>query len=121
MTSLDSFEAFVARVLEQLTEDERAGGVAYAPLHQRPFAAGTELRFAGASIRVNSVSWLAFIDRAPLSNWGHGARYLLIDCVSGMPSSINTRFPPFESEGGLQWRVIYKAPSIPDAAVAGPQ
>jgi hypothetical protein len=118
MTALDSFEDFVARVREQLTEDERAGAVAYAPLRDLPFEAGTALQFPGASVQVNSTSWLAFIDQAPMSNWGHEARYLLIDCESGAASSINTRFPPFNSEGGLRWRVIYKAPSIPDAAVA---
>ena len=121
MTTLNSFEDFVAKVCEQLTEEERAGAVAYAPLHERPFAAGTELQFPGANIQVNSGSWLAFIDQDPMANWGHAARYLLIDCANGVSSSSNTRFPPFNSEGGLQWRVIYKAPSIPDTAVAGPQ
>ena len=121
MTALDSFEAFVAKVREQLTEDERTGAVAYAALRDLPFEAGTALQFPGTSIQVISNSWLAFIDRAPMANWGHAARYLLIDCVSGAASSINTRFPPFNFEGGLQWRVIYKAPSIPDAAVTGPQ
>jgi hypothetical protein len=121
MTALDSFEDFVAKVREKLTEDERAGAVAYAPSREVPFEAGTELQFPDASIQVNSNSWLAFVDRDPMANWGHAARYLLIDCVSGIQSSINTRFPPFNSEGGLRWRVIYKAPSIPDAAVAGPQ
>ena len=121
MTAIDSFEDFVAKVHEQLTEDERAGAVAYAPLRDLPFEAGTALQFPGASIQVNSSSWLAFIDRAPVANWGHAARYLLIDCGSGVVSSFDTRFPPFNSEGGLQWCVIYKAPSIPDAAVASPQ
>jgi hypothetical protein len=121
MTALDSFEDFVAKVHELLTEDERAGAVVYAPLHELPFEAGTALQFPGASILVNSSSWLAFIDRAPMANWGHAARYLLIDCGSKVVSSFDSRFPPFNSEGGLQWRVIYKAPSIPDGAVAVPQ
>jgi hypothetical protein len=121
MTALNSFEDFVAKVREQLTADERAGAVAYATLRDLPFEAGTALQFPGANIQVNSSSWLAFIDRAPMANWGHEARYLLVDCVSGVSDSFETRFPPFNSEGGLQWRVIYKAPSIPDAAVAGPQ
>jgi hypothetical protein len=121
MTSLDSFEDFVAKVREQLTEDERTGAVAYVPSSDHPFSAGSALQFPGVSIQVKSDSWLAFIDRDPMSNWGHAARYLLIDCVSGVVRSFETRFPPFNCEGKLRWRVIYKAPSTPDAAVAGPQ
>jgi|WetSurMetagenome_2_1015567.scaffolds.fasta_scaffold671580_2 hypothetical protein len=121
MTALNPFEDFVAKVREQLTEDERAGAVAYAPSRDLPFAEGTALQLPHTDIQVNSSSWLAFIDRDPMANWGHAARYLLIDCVSGVSASFETRFPPFNFKGGLQWRVIYKAPSIPDAAVAGPQ
>ena len=121
MTSLNSFQDFVASACEQLTADERAGAVAYAALREVPFASGTELQFPGAKIQVKSDSWLAFIDRAPMSNWGHPARYLLLDRESGESRSFETRLPPFNSEGGLRWRVIYKAPSLPNAAVAEPQ
>jgi hypothetical protein len=121
MTPLNSFEDFTASVYAHFTPDELANAVAYAVLSEIPFAAGTQLNFPGTTIQVKSDSWLAFIDRAPMANWGHSARYLLLDRESGESSSFDTRLPPFQPDGELQWRAIYKAPSVPDAAVATPQ
>jgi hypothetical protein len=121
MIPLNSFEDFIVDAYAHFTPDERANAVVYAAVSEIPFAAGTQLKFPGATIQVDSDSWLAFIDRAPMANWGHPARYLLLDRKSGEPRSVDTRLPPFQPDGELRWRVIYKAPSVPDAAVATPQ
>jgi len=50
----------------------------------------------------------------------HGCRYLLIDSETGREVvSIEAQLPPFTpADEHRQWRVAYKAPSVPDAAVA---
>ena len=114
-----SFEAFVVILQLQLTAAEKAGGVAYAV--EAPVAAGTRLQFAGTTIDVPKEAFLAFIDRDPTANWGHPARYVLVERENGAVVSVETRRPPFQTGGGLRWRVVYRAPSVPDAAVAFPQ
>ena len=121
MTTIQSFEDFVSGVQAHLTPDERANGVAYAAVTETPFAAGTQLQFPGTVIEVPAESRLAFIDRQPMANWGHSARYLLVGRESGETWSFEARLPPFRQDGDLRWRLVYKAPSVPDAAVALPQ
>jgi hypothetical protein len=116
MTKIRSFEDFVASVGAHLTRDELATGVAYAALPGKPFARGTRLQFPGTVIRVPAESSLAFIDRQPMANWGHPARYLLVGHENGKTWSFETRLPPFQPGGNLRWRLIYKAPSVPDGA-----
>jgi hypothetical protein len=121
MTPLNSFEDFTVSAYAHLTPHELANAVAYAAVSEIPFAAGTQLKFPGTTIQVESDSWLAFIDQAPMANWGHPARFLLLGRETGESRSFDTRLPPFQPDGELRWRVIYKAPSVPDAAVATPQ
>jgi uncharacterized membrane protein len=119
MKMVGSFEAFVLILQLQLTGAEKANGVAYAV--ETPVAAGTKLHFPGANIDVSKEAYLAFIDREPLANWGHAARYVLVSRENGDVLSVETRLPPFQKPGSLHWRVVYRAPSVPDAAVAFPQ
>jgi hypothetical protein len=119
MTMVNTFEAFVLILQLHLTAAERANGVAYAV--ETPVAAGTQLQFPGTRIVVAAEAYLAFIDREPTANWGHPARYVLVDRESGEVSSVETRLPPFQERAALHWRVVYRAPSVPDAAVAFPQ
>jgi hypothetical protein len=114
-----SFEDFISNLKSHLTADELANSVAYAA--EAPFAAGTQLQFPGTLIEVPSEAYLAFVDRQPMANWGHSARYLLISRESGESQSFETHLPPFRPGSDLRWRVVYKAPSVPDAAVAIPQ
>ena len=114
-----SFDDFVSILKSHLTADERANGVAYAA--ETPLAAGTQLQFPGTLIEVSAEAYLAFIDRQPMANWGHSARYLLISRDKGESQSFETRFPPFRPGGNLRWHVVHKAASAPDAAVAFPQ
>jgi hypothetical protein len=114
-----SFTDFVAILLSQLMEQERELGVAYAA--EALITAGTCLRFPGVEIEVKGDSHLAFIDREPAANWGHAARYVLVACEGSEVRSFEARLPPFQIEGGLQWRMVYKAHAAPDAAVAFPR
>ena len=116
---MNSFEAFVLILQMQLTAAEKAGSVAYAV--KTPVAAGTQLRFPGTVIDVPAEAYVAFIDRQPTANWGHAARYLVVSRDSGEVRSIEARLPPFQQAVGGRWRVIYQAPSVPDAAVAVPR
>jgi hypothetical protein len=121
VTTLDSLDDFASAVQAYFTPDELDNAVAYAAVTEIPFAAGTQLQFPGTMVEVHAESWLAFIDRVPMANWGHPARYLLVERESRKSFSFETRFPPFQPHGEFRWRVIYKAPSVPDAAVAIPQ
>jgi hypothetical protein len=119
MTMVGSFEAFLLILQLQLTAAERAEGIAYAV--ETPIPAGTLLRFPGTVIDLPAEAYLAFIDRQPTANWGHPARYVLVRRKSGDVSSVEARLPPFGERANLRWRVVYRAPSIPDAAGALPQ
>ena len=112
---LSAFE-LDAILLAQLTERERARGVEYAAADT--VAAGTTLRFPQCEIEVDRDSALAFVDREPLANWGHSCRYLLAQLDDGAVRSVDARFPPFPSGGRLRWRVLYRAPGLPDAVLA---
>ena len=114
-----SFEDFVSILKGLLTAEERVNGVAYAA--ETPLAAASRLEFPGISMEVPREAYLAFIDRQPMANWGHSARYLLVGRDHGESQSFETRFPPFRPNGNMNWLVVYKAPSVPDAAVASPQ
>ena len=116
---INSFEAFVLILQMQLTAAEKANSVAYAV--ETPVAAGTQLQFPGTVIDVPAEAYVAFIDRQPMANWGHPARYLVVSRDSGEVRSIEARLPPFQQTVGGRWRVIYQAPSVPDAAVAVPR
>jgi hypothetical protein len=119
MSMIQSFEALILILQVQLTVEERANAVAYAA--EQPVAAGTRLEFPGAVIDVPTEAYVVFIDRQPTANWGHPARYLLVSRESGEVQSVETRLPPFRQGGELHWRVVYRAPMVPDAAVAFPQ
>jgi hypothetical protein len=111
-----SFDDFVNALLSQLTEDERRGGVAYAA--ERQLQANTPIQFPGIRIDVPTNSYLGFIDREPVANWGHSAKYVIVNQESGEIQSMEARLPPFRSGDNLHWRVVYKAPSIPENLVA---
>jgi len=111
-----SLNRVVERLLAELTLEEQAGGVAY--LITSPIPAGTRLEFPRLEIEVPEVAWAAFIDRRPQSDWGHGCRYLLIDDETCEVRSFEAQFPPFRQGSPWQWRVVFKAPTVPDAAVS---
>jgi hypothetical protein len=113
-----AFDQFVIVLKSELTQGEREKGVAYAV--NQPFAKGQQLDFPGVTMHMPWEGFLAFVDRDPMANWGHPARYLLIS-YAGEIQSFETRLPPFHPGGNLIWHVVYKAPSVPDSGVAGPR
>jgi hypothetical protein len=112
-------ESLVPIVAMQLTLDEREHAIAYAI--EAPIQAGAKLEMPGVTISFPAEAWLVFVDREPTANWGHSARYLVISRNGKDVRSIDTRLPPFRPEGGPTWRLIYQAPTAPDAAVAVPR
>ena len=113
-------DAQIRAVIEQqLTPQERRNGVAY--VAGTPAKAQSTLYFPQATIPVPWDATVAFVDREPLANWGHSARYILVNRETGAVISVETRFPPFRSDDPLHWSVVYRAPSVPDAAIAVPK
>jgi hypothetical protein len=118
MLTVLSRDELVARLVEELEEAERAGGVAY--FLEEPIAANTPLNVPRLDTPAPFEALLGFVDREPSANWGHSCRYLLIDRQTGKEVvSIEAQLPPFmPADEHRQWRVAYKAQSVPDAAVA---
>ncbi len=108
-------DALIQAILHELTPTERAGGVVY--LTVGPIPAGTKLDFPRLTIEVYWEAWLAFIDRDPMANWSHSSRYLLINPVSREMRTLEAQLPPFQPGQGIHWRVVYKAPQVPDAVL----
>jgi hypothetical protein len=111
-----SFDDFVKTLIAQLTENERRQGIAYAAEGRLP--AGSRFQFPGTRIEATTDSYLGFIDREPGANWGHSARYVIVNAEKGEIRSLEVRLPPFSGGANLRWRVAYRAPSVPDTQVA---
>ena len=108
-------------VKQQLTAEELDSGVAYATEARIP--AGTRFNFAGRVIQMAAEAYLVFVDRQPMANWGHSCRYLAVGSQKGETQSWEARFPPFGAGGNKdspRWRIVYRAPSVPDAAIKQP-
>ena len=103
-----------------LTPDEIARGVAYCA--DSTFTPATKIDFPQIHIDVPWEAFLVFVDREPTANWSHSCRYVLINCENGEMKSFEAQFPPFRPDGNFpHWRVLYKAPTVPDAVLAVPQ
>jgi len=105
----------VRTILAQLTSAERAGAVVY--LKDTSVPAGSSLEFPRISIEVPWEARVVFVDRDPMANWSHACRYMLVDPERGEVQSHEAQLPPFRPGQGEHWRVIYKAPSVPQSAV----
>jgi hypothetical protein len=109
----------IGPVVAQLTSAERERGIAY--LLEETVPSGATLEFPKCSIPVPWEARVAFVDREPLANWGHSCRYILIDRATGEALSVEARFPPFRRDGERRWRVVYRAPGVPDKALEAPE
>jgi len=109
----------LALILSLLTPDERAHGVVYALAE--PVAEGTTFPSGPRPVVTTARVYVSFVDREPLANWGHSARYLLIDAETAAVTSIEARFPPFGANKHAGWRVVYRAAGVPDAVLAAPE
>jgi hypothetical protein len=106
----------IAAIVARLTDAEKNGGVVY--VATEPISAGKKLQFPKLSIEAKSTAFLAFVDRDPMANWSHSARYLLFYTGTREIESFEAVLPPFTSSSSLRWRVAYKADSVPDAVLA---
>ncbi len=104
-----SFTDFVKLLISQMTENERREGKAYAAEELLP--AGSRTQFNKTSVEVSEDSYIGFIDRDPQANWGHSARYVIVNQKKANISSLEARLPPFGS-GSHTWRLVYTAPGI---------
>jgi hypothetical protein len=107
-----SFEDFIKLLLSQMTVKELHEGIAYAA--EKPLPEGSKIQFNKITLELTSDSYIGFIDREPQANWGHSARYVVVDQKSRKISSLEARFPPFKSNSSITWRAVYKAPAVPD-------
>lgn len=105
-----------SKIRSNLDSNEITSCVAYAS--ENLIAAGSVLRFPRISIAVTWNAFIVFVDRDPMANWSHSCRYILLSYDTPEVRSFEAQFPPFQSERQIHWRLAYKAPSVPDAAVA---
>ena len=111
-----SQQELVAALVAQLDPGERDGAVVY---YAEPLVAdGEPLAVPGVEAQAPFRALLGFVDREPTANWTHSCRYVLVNRDIEEVVSIEAQLPPFGPTGHRQWRVAYKAPSVPDAAVA---
>jgi hypothetical protein len=105
----------IAILLEQLDDSERDQAVAY--LAVEPMSVGDTLTVPRLELDAPWDAAVAFVDREPMANWSHSCRYVLISSEAGEVISVDAQLPPFGPGATRHWRVAYKAPSIPEAAV----
>jgi hypothetical protein len=110
-----SRDRLVEILLAQLDERERAGSIVY--YTETPVAAGSAVGLPRLDVEAPWDALLGFVDRVPTANWSHSCRYVLVSSQTGEVLSIEAQLPPFGPTETRPWRVAYKAPSVPDAAV----
>jgi hypothetical protein len=103
----------------QLNRAEREKGVVY--LSTEPVKTGARLDFPQCQIEVPWDAILAFVDREPTANWGHSARYILVNRDTGDTQSFEARFPPFQRGDARRWSLFYQARGVPDKFLAVPK
>lgn len=109
-----SHDEIVSNILSGLTPPELSHCVVY--LAKSLIPAG-QVNFPRISIDVPWQAYIAFIDREPMANWSHSARYIFVNSETGEMKSFEVQFPPFGASQELKWGLLYKAPSVSDAAV----
>jgi hypothetical protein len=114
-----NYEQALASILALLSPNERAHAVVYAL--PEPVSEGAAVAAGPQRVVAAARSYVAFVDREPLANWGHPARYLLIDAQTGKAASVEARFPPFGPKAETPWRVIYSAAGVPSSVLAAPK
>jgi hypothetical protein len=112
-------EQALALILSLLTPDERAHAVVYAL--SEPVGEGATVAPGPTPVVAATRSYVGFVDRDPQANWGHAARYVLVDAQTGKVASVEARFPPFGSKRETSWHAIYTATGLPKSILAAPE
>lgn len=110
-----SDDDLIEALLGALTDSERDGAVIYLAIE--PVEAGEVVNVPGIKIHFPWDGALAFVDREPMANWSHSARYLLLSAATGKVESIEARLPPFGPTADRRWRLARKPESIPDGVL----
>jgi hypothetical protein len=97
-----------ARAIEQLSDDERRGSVVY--VDERVLPAGTPVEVDARTVELRRPTVVAFVDLEPELNWGHRARYHLIDAETGEVDSLDAHMPPFLRGMPETMRAVWPAP-----------
>jgi hypothetical protein len=101
--------------LALLTPAERGQAVAY--LAEQPIVAGTVIAAGPEQFAAPWDAMVGFIDQDPRANWSHACRYIFINAANGETQSKPGRFPAFSKVAPGHWRLVYKAPAVPDSFV----
>ncbi|MGA9596231.1 MAG: hypothetical protein WBV06_08745 [Acidimicrobiia bacterium] len=86
-----------------------------------PVASGSMLEFPQMAFTSPWDALMAFVDLDPMANWSHPALFVLVSRASGEVRTVDAHLPPFRRAGDAdpyEWRVLYRAPSVPDAVLA---
>jgi hypothetical protein len=113
-----TWEEVAERALKVLSDDERRNAAVY--IDERELPQGSSLTIDQKVIPVKRASAVVFVDREPRVNWGHAARYLLIDLESGDLQSIDAQFPPFLRGVPPTLRLIWRGETVPEWAIVKP-
>lgn len=111
-----TLDELVQAAVASLSEEELSRAVVY--VNERVLEPGEELEVDGGRVQIDAPTVAAFVDLEPGVNWGHHARYLLVDRESGDVRGLEAQFPPFLRGMPPGWRVVYQAPGAADWAVA---
>jgi hypothetical protein len=103
-------------VVASLSDEERSRAVVY--VDDRVLEPDEELKIDGRRVRVEAPTVVAFADLEPGANWGHRARYMLVDRNTGEVRALDAQFPPFLRGTPPGLKVVYRAPGVPEWAVA---
>lgn len=114
-------EQLRAAVMAQQSPEEMRSCVVY--IASTPISRGTKVSFPRLTFEAPWDAFMAFVDLDPTANWSHPARYLFVDRTTGEVTTLDAQLPPFrnaEDSDPYAWRVLYQAPSVPDAVLAAP-
>ncbi len=111
-----SFEDFIAVLNSWLTDEEKKSAVIYAV--GEPVQAGSRLHLPGFELTLAEDTYIAFADKQPMANWGHAARYIMVNKYSAEVRSVDVRFPPFGISTHLKWLILYQPAEVPSAMTA---
>ena len=110
-------------VLARCASDEQRWCVVY--VAEASLLKGATRRVPGLTLECPWDAYVAFVDLDPMANWGHRCRYVCVSEDTADTTCIDAQFPPFSARTDRQapspWRVLYRAPGVPDAAVVVPR
>jgi hypothetical protein len=85
----------VLDTIRDVLRDDVAGKDLY--VSPRPLAAGSTVETWTGDVHTTSdQEWMVFVDDLPQANWGHPARYVFEDIVTGVRTIVEAILPPLE-------------------------